>query len=219
MMLYRMLLAGVLLLGFACSGGDSSSNTAQTEDSEQQVDTATPQMELAAPETAGETASVRAPFEQELSQAGIRFTITSPNSPTENTFTIQSEGLSSRNPSFTNKIGTQQVYRAALSDLNQDSYPEVYIFARTTTRPPQGEVYAFASYRNRSYGEVYVADEALQNLRSSAYQGGDVFELQETALVRRFPLHENGRASADSSTLTYKLKMGETSYRLEVEPK
>ncbi|HKK80201.1 MAG TPA: hypothetical protein VJ933_11250, partial [Phaeodactylibacter sp.] len=215
-MLYRILLAGLLLLGFACSGGDSSSNTAQTEDREPTVDTAAPQMELAAPKTTEEVVAAKPPFEQELSEGDIRFTITSPNAPKENTLAIQSEGLSGRNPSFTKDLGTQQVYRAELADLNQDGYPEVYIFTRTTTAPPQGEVYAFASYRNRSYGEVYVADEAAQNLRSSTYQGGDVFELKETALVRRFPVYENGRASADSSTLTYKLKMGETSYRLEV---
>ncbi|NBC06247.1 MAG: hypothetical protein GVY26_03535 [Bacteroidetes bacterium] len=215
MMLYRMLLAGVLLFGFACSGGDRSSSS-QVADKEPQADTAAPQMELAAPRKAVRS---KGPFEQELSEEGIRFTITSPNSATKNTFTIQSEGLSARNPSFTKDLGPQQVFRAELADLNQDGYPEVYIFTRTTTEPAQGEVYAYASYRNRSYGEVYVADEAVQNLRSKTYQGGDVFELQETALVRRFPVYENGRASTDSNTLTYKLKMGETSYRLEVEPK
>ena len=219
MMLYRMLLAGVLLLGFACSGGNRSSTTAQTEDHEPQVDTTASPIEPAAPKTSKKEAGSKAPFEQELSEGGIRFTITSPNIPTENTFAIQSEGLAGRNPSFTKDIGTQQVYRAALADLNQDGYPEVYIFTRTTQEPPQGEVYAFASYRNRSYGEVYVADEAVQNLRSNAYQRGHVFELQETAIVRRFRVYQNGRASSYSNTLTYKLEMGETSYRLEVEPK
>jgi len=160
-----------------------------------------------------------AAFEQQLSEGGVRFTLMSPNTLEANTLTIKSEGLSKRNPSFTKDIGTQQVYRAALADLNQDSYPEVYIFTRTLEEPPKGEVYVYASYRNRSFGEAYVADESVLNQRSETYRGGDVFELQENALIRRFPLYINGRASADTSTLTYKLKMGEASYRLEVAPK
>lgn len=215
MMMYRPLLIGALLFCFACTSGSSGSSAAKEPAT---TDTAVSSMtEAAAPD---DTIVAAAParkdrFEQRLTQGEVSFVVTSPNDSKDNTFAIKSEGLSNRNTTFTKEIGRQQVYRAELADLNQDSYPEVYIFTRTPEVPPQGEVYAYASYRNRSFGEVYIADEPEQLQRSAQYKGGDVFELQETTLVRQFPVYTDGKASKNKNTLTYKLKMGETSYRLE----
>ncbi len=104
------------------------------------------------------------------------------------------------------------VVRAQLADLNQDSYPEVYIFTRSDSGTE--EVYAFASYRNRSYGQIYMAEaENVANQRSR--NGTETFELTETTLLRKFSTPQNGQRDGNPQMITYALKKGETSYRLE----
>jgi len=218
---YRLLLWALCLLLYACDVGTSNNTTADTSEEASTADTVAPTAEVASTEQevtdtmVAATPARTAAFEQTLREGGVSFTVSSPNQAESNTFTIDAEGLALRNETYKEDIGGYQVYRAELSDLNQDGFPEVYIFTRNEAG--QGQVHAYASYRNRSYGQVYVPEVARGDQRMAGYQGGDEFELQETALLRQFPVYEDGKPSGSSRTLTYKLTQGEASYRLEAQ--
>jgi hypothetical protein len=218
---YRLLLWVLCLLLYACNSSTGNNTTADnSEETPNTEDTVAPTAEVSSESEAADTMVAANParnsaFEQKLSDGGVSFTVSSPNQAKGNTLTIAAEGLELRNETYEEEIGNYQIYRADIADLNQDGFPEVYIFARNETGKSQ--VYAYSSYRNRSYGQIYVPEIATEDQRMTGYQGGDQFKLQETALLREFPIYENGRASGSSRTLTYKLKMGEASYRLEAE--
>lgn len=151
----------------------------------------------------------KGPFKKKLTEGSVSFIVKSPNTD-PNSFTVTTSGMSVRNEATTVDV-EGEVVRAQLADLNQDSYPEVYIFTRTASGTEA--VYAFASYRNRSYGQIYVAEAAAStSLRSPS---GGTYELTETRLIQKFTPTQNGQRTGDTQTVTYALKKGETSYRLE----
>jgi|AntRauTorckE5430_2_1112549.scaffolds.fasta_scaffold22744_2 hypothetical protein len=150
------------------------------------------------------------PFEERLTEGPVTFIVKAPNTM-PNSFTLNTEGMSVRNEETTVDV-EGQVVRASLADLNQDSYPEVYIITRREDGTEN--VYAFASYRNRSYGQIYMA-EARAYTAQRGYEGGDTYELTETKLVCKFPITQDGQRTDEAQTVKYTLKKGETSYRLE----
>lgn len=218
MRLLFILLPVLAFTAFSCGGSSEASSNASTtevpaepanmpEESNPPAEAATPEATKMAQQSAP---PVQGPFEEKLTEGPVTFIVESPNAK-RNYFTLNTEGMSVRNEETKVDVNGQ-VVRAQLADLNQDSYPEVYIF----TRGEGGieNVYAFASYRNRSYGQIYMA-EAEQYATKRGYQGGDTYELTETRLIRSFSLSEEGQRTAESQTVEYALKKGETSYRLE----
>lgn len=164
-----------------------------------------------APELARQSApAAQGPFEERLTAGPVTFIVQSPNTD-PNTFTLNTEGMSVRNEKTTVEVDGQ-VVRAKLADLNQDSYPEVYIFTRT--KEGTEAVYAFSSYRNRSYGQIYMA-EAEQYAAQRGSAGPETYELTETVLVRKFAPAQTGQRTGEVQTVEYALKKGETSFRLE----
>jgi len=212
----------LLALSFAvcsCGGSSEASGEATTATetltaTESTSNEASAPAEAAAPEPAEMTRQsappATGPFEEKLTEGTVSFIVESPNS-SSNYFTLNTEGMSVRNEETKMDIDGA-VVRAQLADLNQDSYPEVYIFTRSDSGTE--EVYAFASYRNRSYGQIYMA-EAENTANQRGREGVETFELTETALLQKFTASQNGQRTGDTQTVTYALKQGETSYRLE----
>ncbi|KGE87910.1 MAG: hypothetical protein ACE362_13770 [Phaeodactylibacter xiamenensis] len=206
----------LLALSFAvcsCGGSSEASGEASTA-TETPTATESTSNEASAPEPAEMTRQsappATGPFEEKLTEGTVSFIVESPNS-SSNYFTLNTEGMSVRNEETKMEINGA-VVRAQLADLNQDSYPEVYIFTRTDDGTK--EVYAFASYRNRSYGQIYMA-EAENTANQRGREGVETFELTETALLRKFSTPQNGQRNGNPQMITYALKKGETSYRLE----
>ncbi|WP_425422511.1 hypothetical protein [Phaeodactylibacter xiamenensis] len=215
-----LLLLVLTFTAYSCGGSSEASGEAST--STGTPHTATESASDAAPAPAEAAASEPAemarqsappaagPFEEKLTEGSVSFIVESPNS-SSNYFTLNTEGMSVRNEETKMEVNGA-VVRAQLADLNQDSYPEVYIFTRTDDGTE--EVYAFASYRNRSYGQIYMAGaENAANQRGR--DGVETFELTETALLRKFSTLQNGQRNGNPQMITYALKKGETSYRLE----
>lgn len=165
------------------------------------------QRQMAAPASAE-------PFEETLVSGSVSFRLQSPNTANGNTLTISPSGLQVRND--VQEIDVEGLVESArLADLNQDGFPEVYIFARESASQ-RGHVYAFTSYRNRSYGQIYVVPLQEGSERLQGYEGQDAFELTDTRLLRSFPVYKEGQATGQERVLTYQLLKGEASFRLEL---
>lgn len=203
---------------FLCSCGGSNEATTDASDTPAPTtaetslpsrEEATPDAREAGPQSAQPaSAAPKGPFKEKLTEGPVSFIVKSPNS-SPNSFTVTTTGMSVRNEATTVDV-QGQVVRAKLADLNQDSYPEVYIFTRTETGTEA--VYAFASYRNRSYGQIYIAEAEPGASRRG---NGGTYELTETRLIRKFQPPQNGQRTGDTQSVTYALRKGETSYRLE----
>ncbi len=196
-----------LFLFAACEGnGSSADDTAETMADSTAVDTTV--MEDAPPRL---TRARNVFFNETLESGKLKFHVNSPNVDQQNTLVVASEGMEVRDDTF-QIIIQGRVTDAQIADLNADTYPELYVFTATPDEAKRGEVYAFASYANRTYGEVYVPAISEDDPMMQDYTGQDEFELVDTALIRRFPL-SSGRRS-----LIYKLEKGEANFRLEARP-
>jgi hypothetical protein len=217
----KHLLFTIAIFGLMGCGGPNSGTAGKeqvTEDSTAAVlDTPAPeaaageapslQRQMAAPASAE-------PFEETLVSGSVSFRLQSPNTANGNTLTISPSGLQVRND--VQEIDVEGLVESArLADLNQDGFPEVYIFARESASQ-RGHVYAFTSYRNRSYGQIYVVPLQEGSERLQGYEGQDAFELTDTRLLRSFPVYKEGQATGQERVLTYQLLKGEASFRLEL---
>ncbi len=211
----RILAFAFFLALFSCSGSSSSSDAESTADQE-----AADSVE-AAGEAAERSPEAPAPdepqaFEETFSEGKVQFTITSPNSTQGNTLTVAPSGLEQRNDTMSFNIQGLAT-DARMADLNQDGFPEVYVFVKNVGEQPSSAIYGFASYRNRSYGPINVQEPPADMLEG--YQGDDEFTLEGTALKRSFPVYENMGTEAErlagQQVITYELKKGEAAFVLE----
>jgi hypothetical protein len=99
------------------------------------------------------------------------------------------------------------VVNAACADLDKDSIPEVYVFAQSAGSGSYANLYAFQIDR-RSRQPILLPE--LDKRQSAGYLGHDTLWVQDSILVRRFPVYNEGDISALASggtrTLEYVLQ-------------
>ncbi|TXB61911.1 hypothetical protein [Phaeodactylibacter luteus] len=208
----------LLLLSLYSCGGSSPSTTG-TED--QQAASTAPTEEAAAEPKAqqGESqentelfrqaAPLGKPFEKVLQAGEVSFEVRSPNRGQDNQLTLTSSGFSVRNEAQQVEV-EGLLADAQLADLNADGYPEVYLFTISEVEGGKAmQVYAFASYRNRSFGPIYIPALPESDNRMQGYKGGDKYRLDSEALVRTFSTTDG------EESLEYELVKGETSFVLQ----
>ena len=156
----------------------------------------------------------RVPFEKSLEKAPVRFQLSSPNMPEENTLVVTASGFETRNDTFQIAVAGL-VTDAQLADLDKDGYPEVYAFARSTGSDSTAYVYGFSSFRNRSYGPVGVSELAAQKEMAEGFNGHDRFFFKDGVLMRSFPIYQAGKPTGQWRVITYSLRQGEASFILE----
>ncbi|MCB0587226.1 MAG: hypothetical protein KDD06_18140 [Phaeodactylibacter sp.] len=204
----------VLCLFTLVLGGCSGSTDSNSEDGGALEDSTTVAAENEATRPAMLSRKNRVPFEKKLDQAPLRFQLSSPNVPDENTLVITASGLETRNDTFQVSVAGL-VFDAQLADLDKDGYPEVYAFARSTGSDSTAYVYAFSSYRNRSYGPVGVSELAAQKEMAEGFNGHDRFFFEDGVLMRSFPIYQAGKPTGQWRVITYSLRQGEASFILE----
>ena len=204
----------VLCLFTLALGGCSGSTDSNGEDGASLEDSTTVSAENEATRPAMLSRKNRVPFEKKLDQAPLRFQLSSPNVPDENTLVITASGLETRNDTFQVAVAGR-VTGAQLADLDKDGYPEVYAFARSSGSDSTAYVYAFSSYRNRSYGPVGVSELAAQKEMAEGFNGHDRFFFKDGVLMRSFPIYQAGKPTGQWRVITYSLRQGEASFILE----
>jgi hypothetical protein len=207
---YRFLILLLPCWLAACGGSDGSKGQPEAGQADAaEVDTA------AAAEAAPRLQrSSYTSFQENLQAGPVSFFVSSPNVEEANTLVVASQGMQTRNDTFQIVVNAK-VTGAEVADINQDSYPELYVFTTGPGAQQKGDVFAFASYKNRMMGEVYVPGVSAQSPMLKGYAGRDQFELVDTALLRRFPIYKGETPSGKERTIVYQLNKGESSYRLE----
>ena len=127
---------------------------------------------------------------------------------------VSPSGLEIRNDTFRMEV-SGLVHDARLADLDKDGFPEVYAFARSTGADSTAFVYAFSSYRNRSYGAVGVRELSSRPEMARGFNGHSTFYFEDGRLKRSFPVYEQGEPTGKKRVVTYALRQGEASFILE----
>jgi hypothetical protein len=159
--------------------------------------------------------AVSTPYRSELEFGKIKFTITSPQLATGNTFTIAPSGFTMLNDTLTIDCeGT--VFQTEVSDLDGDRGPEVLVVTQSGENK-MGKAYIFSGNKNRSMGMVSLPDFTSNAKNAEGYAGHDEFAFVESTFSHRFPLYEDGKPLSKTRQFQYKLKPGEAMKQLKLD--
>lgn len=104
----------------------------------------------------------------------------------------------------------------AVSDLNGDGQPELYVFSTSAGTDEYGKVYGFAIEKK---GVVKINTVALDSLSDKDYKGRDSFYVQGGELVRSYPAMPEGQqdvlAADTRKTIRYHLVKSGNAYTLK----
>ena len=99
------------------------------------------------------------------------------------------------------------VVNAAGADLDRDSVPEIYVFAQSAGSGSHANLYGFQFDRR---GRQSIALPELDKRLSAGYLGHDTLWVQDSMLVRAFPVYTEGDINASASggtrTIEYALQ-------------
>lgn len=158
------------------------------------------------------------PFAESLEDGKFFVRITSPNTPGDNSLTLEPTGLEKVNEPI--KVETESaVSRAFLADLDGDNAPELFVVLMNAGSGSYGEVLAWSSNGKKSLTPIVIEKPAEKDL--TGYMGHDAFEVVEGTLIRRFPVYKEGDTNAKPTggwrQIQYKLAPGEASWQLHVD--
>jgi len=80
---------------------------------------------------------------------------------------------------------------AEVDDLNNDGFPDVVMYAKSSAPNEKGYLYAISSEENRSFRPIAFPDITDDAKLSKGYRGHDEFSLLETTLMRKFPIYSD----------------------------
>ena len=155
------------------------------------------------------------PYMNQLEYEKIKFTITSPQSATANTFTVSPSGFTMSNDTLTLDCeGT--VVQSEVWDLDGDKGPELLVVTQSGP-DKKGKAYVFSANKNKSMSMVSLPDISSDLKKISGYAGQDEFAFVESSFSHRFPLFENGKPINKTRQFQYKLKPGEAMKKLVLD--
>jgi hypothetical protein len=110
------------------------------------------------------------------------------------------------------------------ADLNKDGFEEVYIITRSTGSGSAGNIYGYASNKDKSISSVHAQEIGDKDLakggKFAGYQGHDSIYVKGNMLARQFPVYKDGDKNAAPTggmrTVYYALKPGEAAWQLAV---
>lgn len=114
---------------------------------------------------------------------------------------------------------------AFLADLDENGFQEIYLITISAGSGSYGSVIAFGSNRDISISPIYIypANEKDQRIGDlfQGYRGHDEFAIEDSDLVRSFPVYgkddPNARPSQGQRKIRYELVKGEASWQLRIK--
>jgi hypothetical protein len=157
-------------------------------------------------ENAGQSGSrSRYSFQTHLSRGNDAFDVLTEGYGSIRTMTIVHE-----RDDFTDTVKEEidgTIVNAACADLDSDSIPEVYVFAQSAGSGSYASLYGF-QFRQRGAQPILLPE--LDKRQSAGYLGHDTLWVQDSILVRMFPVYTEGDMNASASggtrTLEYVLQ-------------
>jgi len=158
-------------------------------------------------------------FDKTLSLQGITFHVTTIGEASLRQLSIIPSGLSGVNDSIHQEIDGE-VVDAEVADLNQDGFPEIYIYIASSGSGSYGSLVAYSSNGNKSMTAIYLPELTDDKKNSIGYMGHDMFFIIDNKLSRRFPIYKdedsNVHASGGMRQLSYALHSGEAGWVLKL---
>lgn len=114
---------------------------------------------------------------------------------------------------------------AFLADLDQNGFQEIYLITVSAGSGSYGKVIAYGSNRDISISPIYVYPAGEEDRRIGdlflGYRGHDQFVLEDSGLIRSFPVYAdedpNARPSQGQRKIRYELVKGEASWQLRIK--
>ncbi|BDC97770.1 hypothetical protein [Persicobacter psychrovividus] len=157
-------------------------------------------------------------FDQSFDFDGQKMVVHIPNTSTGNKITITPEGFENMKEPYEEAI-EGIVREGYVADLDQDGYKELYLFEYSQGSGAYGQVRAYASYSNKSFGPIYMPE--LSADLKQGYMGHDRFVIEGGQLVREFPIYNdsdtNAKPTGGMRTIKYRLEKGEAGMILKAE--
>lgn len=159
-------------------------------------------------------------FDKKLSLQGLSFEVKCPNEGSLNKLTITPTGLEGENKSIVVEVNGS-VTGAEVEDLDADGFPEIYVYVSSGGSGSYGSLVAYAANKKKSLTEIFLPDLMDDKVNSKGYMGHDEFAVGKGALLRRFPIYQDGdtnnRPTGKTRQLQYKLKAGEAGWNLRLD--
>jgi len=161
-----------------------------------------------APEASAAQASPATPFKESLQLQGVTFAVGAVGEGSTQLLQVRAkQGLKSYPPVRQELIG--RVVEAKVADLNSDGQPEVVVVVQSAGSGGYGGVQAWSAGK-RTLEPITLPD--LTGPLAAGYLGHDSFSVDDSKLVRRFPLYRpgdtNARPTGGSREILYSLQRG-----------
>jgi hypothetical protein len=196
------------LVVFSCSNGTQNTDKSESEKKEDTITESSITTETV-------TIPSSVPYLNHLEYEKLKFTITSQQTATANTFTVSPSGFTMSNDTITMDC-EGIVIQSEISDLDGDNGPELLVVAQNGP-DKKGKAYLFSANKNLSLSMVYLPDFSADPKNTIGYAGLDEFAFVESTFSHRFPLYENGKPLNKTRQFQYKLKKGEAMKKLVLD--
>jgi hypothetical protein len=156
----------------------------------------------------------------ELSYGDIRFALRATADGSINQLRIQTSGLAVDNSDISVELdGT--AYRAEVADLDNNGWPEIYVYVSSAGSGSYGSLAAYAVNNGKSITTIHLPPLEQSPDALEGYMGHDEFAVVENRLVRRFPIYRkddtNAAPTGGTRQLQYRLAPGETGWVLMLD--
>ena len=121
--------------------------------------------------------------------------------------------------------GSDPLQEVAIKDLDANGYDELYLITTSVGSGSYASVFGFASNQDLSLTTIYVPDISENDVQIDGsfhgYMGHDSIYFSNNRMYRKFPVYKEGDANCcptgGDKTLSYQLKAGEATWKLEIE--
>jgi uncharacterized protein len=159
-------------------------------------------------------------FDKTMKLQGVSFHVKATNDSSLNKLTLTPLGFKESNE-VVNKEIDGSVVSAEVADLNNDGFPEVYIYISSAGSGSYGSLLAYASNHNKSMTPIFLPPLEDDKTLSQGYMGHDTFTVVENILLREFPIYKkddsNAKPSGGTRQIAYELVAGEAGWMLKVK--
>lgn len=147
-------------------------------------------------------------FQKEVTQDGYRFNVRTTGAGTRRQLTLQA--AKNAQELFATTVPVEgEVTDAVAANLNNDKYPELFIFVAGAGSGSYGRVLGY-EFMNQGHRPLTLPE--LSGPAATGYMGHDVFRVEGSQLLRSFPVYRpddpNSTPSGGTRTVVYTMEPG-----------